>query len=354
LLKTGLDLGVGFLTSSPARSLIMEKGAVVGARVGEPGRETEIRAARGVVLATGGFPWDTARRAQMFPHTPTGQEHWSAAPPTNTGDGLRLGESAGGRVRMDGKSPAGWAPVSLVPRPDGTFGHYPHLGIDRGKPGTIMVRSNGERFCNEADSYSDVITALFNATPQGEQPEAWLICDHAALRRWGLGRVLPAPAPIGPWLRNGYLKKGDSVADLARQCGIKTASLEQTILRFNEGARVGVDIDFHRGEVAFNRGYGDPSRKPNPCLGPLQIAPFYGLRIVPGCLSTFAGMVTDANACVLDNQDNPIAGLYSVGNDMASIGAGNYPAGGFTLGPALTFGFIAAHHANNSVSLRCR
>jgi succinate dehydrogenase/fumarate reductase flavoprotein subunit len=297
------------------------------------------------VLAAGGFPHDTDRRAKLFPHVRTGQEHWSAAPTTNTGDGLRLGEKAGGHVRSDLKAAGGWVPVSLVPRGDGTFAHFPHLGLDRAKPGTIMVRQSGERFCNEADSYHDVTSALFRATRPSEVPVAWLICDHDALRRWGLGRVRPVPFPVRPWLRNGYLKKGPTIAELARACDIDAASLEGTIQRFNEGARVGSDPDFHRGETAFNRAYGDPARKPNPCLAPLKVAPYYAVKIVPGSLSTFAGLVTDSNARVLDGQGKPIPNLYAAGNDMSSIGAGSYPTGGFTLGPAMTFAFIAVHHA---------
>ena len=345
LLKSAVDLGVSVLTSAPAQSITMEGHSVCGAQVRISGKNIEVRASRGVVLAAGGFPHDASRRAELFPHAPTGEEHWSAAPRTNTGDGLRLGESAGGYVRTNLKAAAGWVPVSLVPLRDGTFAHFPHLGMDRAKPGAIMVSPCGERFCNEADSYHDVIAALFNATLPGEVPKAWLICDHAFLRRWGLGRVRPAPFPIRPWLRNGYLKIGRSVPELARSCRIEAAALEQTIARFNEGARLGSDTAFERGATPFNRGYGDPDQKPNPCLAPLDVGPFYAVKIVPGSLSTFAGVATDSNARVLDRQDQPIQNLYAVGNDMSSIGMGNYPTGGFTLGPAMTFGFVAAHHA---------
>jgi succinate dehydrogenase/fumarate reductase flavoprotein subunit len=345
LLKSAIDLGVNILTSAPAHSLVIEGNTVRGAKVRISDRDTEVLASRGVVLATGGFPHDSHRRAKLFPHAPTGQEHWSAAPTTNTGDGLRLGENAGGYVPGNLKAAGGWVPVSLVPRGDGTFAHFPHLGMDRAKPGAIMVLQSGERFCDEADSYHDVMSALFRATPPGEVPLAWLICDHAFLRRWGLGRVRPFPFPIWPWLRNHYLKKGRSIAQLARVCEMDPASLERAVGRFNEGARTGSDPDFQRGETPFNRVYGDPDCKPNPCLAPLEVAPFYAVKIVPGSLSTFAGLVTDSNARVLDRQCEPIPNLYAVGNDMSSIGAGNYPTGGFTLGPAMTFAFVAAHHA---------
>lgn len=345
LLKSALDLDVRILTSAPAHSLVVEDGAVRGVRIRHLGREAEVRASRGVVLATGGFPHDSGRRAGLFPHAPTGEEHWSAAPRTNIGDGLRLGESAGGHVRTDFRAAGAWAPVSQVPLPDGTFSHFPHLGMDRAKPGAIMVRSSGERFCNEADSYHDVMSALFAETPPGELPQAWLVCDHRFIRRWGLGRVRPAPFPIRPWLRNGYLKKGHTVRELAMECEIDPVSFERTLQRFGEFARQGRDPDFHRGETPFNRAYGDPEHEPNPCLGPIDTGPFYAVRILPGSLSTFIGLATDGHARVLDRQRRPIPGLYAVGNDMASIAGGSYPSGGFTLGPAMTFGFIAAHHA---------
>lgn len=345
LLKSAFDLGVEIRTSTCAASLVLENGAVAGARVRSSGRDLEVRAARGVVLAGGGFPHDVQRRAGLFPHAPTGQEHWSAAPRTNTGDGVRLGESVGARVRTDYRSPAVWIPVSLVPLPDGTAAHFPHLGMDRGKPGSIMVLSSGKRFCNEADSYHDVVAALLDATRPGDRPQAWMLCDHRFLRRWGLGRVRPFPFPIGPWRRNGYLKRGKSMADLARVCDIDPAALARTIERFNEAARRGVDPEFHRGETAFNLGYGDPECKPNASLAPLESGPFYAIRIVPGSLSTVAGLAADAGARVLDREGRPIPKLFAAGNDLASIAAGTYPSGGLCVGPAMVFGFIAAHGA---------
>jgi succinate dehydrogenase/fumarate reductase flavoprotein subunit len=304
-----------------------------------------IQSKRGVVLATGGFPHDLKRKAELFAHAPTGREHWSAAPETNTGDGLRLAESVGGAIRRDFKQAGGWVPVSLVPRKDGSIGRFPHL-VERAKPGLVMVRRDGRRFCNEADSYHDVMSALFALTPRGQSAEAWMICDRKFLRRYGLGRARPWPFPARPWISNGYLKTGQTLRELAQACGIDFAALEETLRIYNEGARIGIDPEFHRGQEPINRATGDPDQKPNPCVAPIQHAPFYALRVVAGSLSTFAGLRTDANARVLGSGQRPIPGLYAVGNDMASIMAGEYPAGGFTLGPAMTFGYIAAHHAS--------
>lgn len=344
LLKSADDLGIALLKETAAVELLRDGERIAGAVVERKGQRGTIRATRGVVLATGGFPHDLARKSALFPHAPTGREHWSAAPCSNTGDGLRLGEAAGGHVRTDLTHAGAWAPVSLVPKPGGEPGRFPHL-VERAKPGALMVRRDGRRFCNEADSYHDVMQALFTATPTGQPAQAWLICDHAFLRRYGLGRVRPRPFPIRPWLSNGYLKRGTTIAELASACGIDAHGLARTLEAYNAAAAEGRDPEFGRGDTPYNRIQGAADNQPNPCVAPLGPGPFYAVRIVPGSLGTFAGLKTDAQARVLDEHDAPIPGLYAVGNDMSSMMAGRYPAGGITLGPAMTFGYVAAHHA---------
>jgi len=344
LLKSADALGVRIMPATPARSLLREGTRVAGARVERDGTVIEIAARRGIVLACGGFPHDTERKAALFAHAPTGNEHWSAAPPSNTGEGIRLGEAVGGRLRTDLSDPGAWAPVSLVPHRNGSRGHFPHL-IERAKPGLIMVRSDGTRFANEADSYHDVMKALFAATPKGMPAEAWAICDAKFLKRYGLGRVRPPPFPVAPWIRNGYLKRGASIAALAQACDISAVGLAATIEHYNRFAARGEDPAFGRGDTPYNRVQGDAANLPNPCVAPIASSPLYAVKIVAGSLGTFAGLNTDEYARVLDGQAKPIEGLYAVGNDMASIMAGRYPSGGITLGPAMTFGYVAAHHA---------
>ncbi len=344
LLKSADDLGVRIITSARVNAPITSDGRVTGVRYTRDGTIREIQARRGVVLAAGGFPHDVARKAAMFPHAPTGREHFSAAPETNTGDGIRVGEAAGGHFRSDLSNAGAWAPVSLVPNADGRISRFPHL-LERAKPGLIMVRRDGRRFTNEANSYHDVMQALFDATPPGEPHAAWMIVDHAFQRRYGLGRARPRPFPISPWLRNGYLLRGTTISELAAACGIDAAGLEATIAATNSEAVHGRDTLFHRGGSSYNRIQGEPTLSPNPCVAPIVKAPFYAVKIVPGSLGTFAGLKTDAHARVLDASDQPIAGLYAAGNDMSSMMGGRYPAGGITLGPAMTFAYIAAHHA---------
>lgn len=344
LLKSADDTGVVLRHSAAVRRLLVENGRVCGVEAEVAGKITTFEARRGVVLAAGGFPHDLSRKAAMFAHAPSGREHHSAAPESNTGDGLSMGEAVGGRVRQDLTNAGAWAPVSLVPQGDGSLGRFPHL-IERAKPGLIMVTKDGKRFGNEANSYHDLMQDLFAAVPQGEPVECWMICDHAFQRRYGLGRARPRPFPTRQWVANGYLKKGETLSALANACGIDASAFEQTVANYNAGAVRGEDAAFGRGTTAYNRIQGDAEHAPNPCVAPLGRGPFYAVRIVPGSLGTFAGLATDHHSRVLGAGQAPIAGLFAVGNDMSSMMAGRYPAGGITLGPGMTFGFIAAHVA---------
>ncbi|WP_115788143.1 FAD-dependent oxidoreductase [Arthrobacter silvisoli] len=341
LLKSADDLGVDIRVSTPARRLLSdEDGRVTGAVVETPEGELQINAGRGVVLAAGGFPHDVRRRRELFPGTPTGREHWTLAPREASGDGITLAQAVGGRFTTAVKSPAAWCPVSLVPYRNGRTGVFPHI-MDRAKPGSIGVRSDGKRFVNEANGYYDYVEGLLAATPEGETVESWQIADSRFVRRFPLGMAKPLPVPLFPYLRSGYLKKGRTLEELAGKCGIDPAGLRETVERFNAHARAGVDPDFGRGGTPFNRYGGDPSNTPNPSLGPIDKGPFYAVRVVPGSFGTFAGLDTDGRSRVLNGDGEPIPGLYAAGNDQASVMGGHYPAGGINLGPALTFGYIA-------------
>ncbi len=351
LARSALDLNIPLWLSSPVRELIVENGAVRGARVTREGRTIEVRARRGVVLACGGFPHDVARRKAMFPHAPTGAEHFSPGPVGNTGDGLRLAESAGGRVENRLPNAAAWVPVSLTTRKDGSRGVMPHF-IDRAKPGVIAVMRDGRRFGNEGNSYHDFVQAMTKAAKPGEEIAAFLITDHKSLRKYGLGCVPPFPMPLSHHLRTGYLMRGATLAELAAKAGIDAKGLADTVTLFNKDAAEGRDPVFGKGSRAYNRYQGDALHGPNPCVAPLSDGPFYAIKVVIGDLGTYAGIVTDANARALDADGRVIPGLYAAGNDMASIMGGNYPGAGITLGPALTFGYIAGRHLADSAAER--
>ena len=344
LAKSCFDLGIPIYTKTGAKELTMQDGQIVGALADGPdGNTVHITAKRGVVLACGGFSHDVARIKQAYPHLQRGGEHLSPVPTGNTGDGARMAEQVGGVVDIRYTSTSAWMPVSRVPMGNGRFGVFPHL-LDRYKPGIIGVTRKGRRFCNESESYHDVGAAMIEACKDDTETAMWLVCDQATLSKYGLGYVKPAPMPIGKFIKNGYLIKGNTLAELAKNAGIDAAELEKTIAEYNQGAVKGQDLQFGRGTTAFNRYLADPENKPNPCVAPVGQGPYYAVKVIMGDLGTFDCIKTSVVGEVLDDADQPIPGLFSVGNDRASIMGGNYPGAGITLGPIMTFGYITGRH----------
>ncbi|WP_107312958.1 FAD-dependent oxidoreductase [Burkholderia metallica] len=339
LARSALALDIPILTSTPVRELMTQNGKVVGVRASG---DVRIAARHGVVLACGGFPHDLERIAQVYPHVKRGGEHLSPTPVGNTGDGVTMAEQVGGVVDLGFADASAWMPVSKVPFGKGRSGVFPHL-LDRYKPGVIGVLRNGRRFTNESNSYHDVGAALMRAC-EGEQETAmWLICDKVALGKYGLGYAKPAPMPVGPLLRNGYLVKGGTIGDLARCCGIDPDALEKTVDAYNRDAVRGEDSAFHRGSTSFNRYLADPDHTPNPCVAPISTGPFYAVKVLMGDLGTFDGIRTSVTGEVLRTDGSEIEGLYAVGNDRRSVMGGNYPGAGITHGPNMTFGYVTGN-----------
>ena len=327
LLRRGVDLRF----ETAATRLIFAEGRVQGVIAGGK----TLLARRGVVLASGGFSHDPALRAALLPAP---ARRFSAAFAGDSGDGIRLAREIGAAFARRGADAAFWTPVSTFTRDDGSVAIFPHTVTDRGKPGSIAVDEHGRRFVNEALSYHEFVRAMLGAG----MTRAFLICDHAFLRRYGLGPIAPIFPRPRRWIRRGYLTAAGDVGELARALGLDPAALTATIARFNEGAARGEDRAFGRGGDAYQRHLGDPDWRPNPCLAPLTAPPFYAITLHPADLGTSAGLATDASARVLDAAGAPIAGLYACGNDMSSVMDGAYPGPGITLGPALTFAYLAA------------
>lgn len=343
LAKSCFDLDIPIHTDTPVTELIVEDGVIRGAVVESGGHRQRINARKGVVLAAGGFARDQARTAAAYPHLRRGGEHFTPVPESNSGDGIDLGTGAGGRFDFRYPNTSAWMPVSKVATGGGTYTAFPHL-LDRYKPGIIAVLKNGRRFTNESESYHDVGEALIAACEGETETACWLIADHPTIRKYGLGHAKPAPVPLAGPLARGYLQKGRTLAELARNCGIDPEGLTKAVAEYNAGARHGEDPAFGRGRTAFNRYLADPEHRPNPCVGPVEQGPFYALKVIMGDLGTFDGLETTVEGQVLDRDGTPIAGLYAVGNDRASIMGGNYPGAGITLGPAMTFGYITGRH----------
>jgi len=300
-----------------------------------------LRARYGVVLAGGGFPADPDKRASNLP-SPVAQH--TAAAPTARGKTIDLGIAAGGTAGPPGRDNALWFPSSLWARPDGGLAVYPHIALDRAKPGSIAIDSTGRRFANEALSYHDFCRAIYDRGPAAVP--CWLIGDRDFLRRYGMGVIRPRTLRLKRYIAGGYLKHGADAAALARAICVPADALVESIARFNQLARSGQDRDFGRGETAYERANGDASRgEVNPCLGPVGLRDLYAVALWPTPLGTSRGLMASDDGEVLDAGGRPVPGLYVAGNDMQSCFAGEYPGAGAQIGQGMTFGWRVARHA---------
>jgi succinate dehydrogenase/fumarate reductase flavoprotein subunit len=338
LLLSALEKGVTLWRSAPMVRLVADDAGVQGAVVARDGKVVAVTARRGVVLATGGYGGNDAMRRAFLPLADAG---WSLQPETNTGDGIQAGSRAGGNVVGDNAANGIWAAISAMKDAHGRRVLYPHVFRDRAFPGFLMVDKAGRRFVNEGASYQ----ALGNVMIEKDIRSAWLICNHAALRTYGMGHVKPMPLPYKSFIRNGYLKTAATIPVLAERLGIDPATLGATVERFNRYARNGVDPDFHKGGDGYSAEQGDPTHTPNPAVGPVAPGPFYAIELVPGEFSTINGLETDASARVLGVDGRCVPGLYAVGVDANSVFRGTYPGSGASIGPGMTFGYVAALHA---------
>ena len=331
------------VTQTEVTELIQNEHGIQGVVLNQNGTRVSIRSKGGVVMASGGFNRHPTRRTELLPGA---SETWCPAGPGHTGRAQELALKAGAQLGQGGLTHAFWAPVSIRKRDDGSTAAFPHFVMDRGKPGMISVDSQGQRYVNESTSYH-----LFGLAMQAHHSTTpciptWLVCDAGALKRYGIGMIRPGGNGLAPFLADGYLKQGHTLQELAKQIEVPAEKLEATVARFNTLADQGVDTDFQRGTTDYQRANGDATWPgPNPCLGALKDGPFYAIALYPGDIGAATGLVANEHAQVLDGQGAVIPGLYACGNDMHSIMGGVYPAPGITIGPAITFGYLAAKHA---------
>ena len=331
------------VTQTEVTELIQNEHGIQGVVLNQNGTRVSIRSKGGVVMASGGFNRHPTRRTELLPGA---SETWCPAGPGHTGRAQELALKAGAQLGQGGLTHAFWAPVSIRKRDDGSTAAFPHFVMDRGKPGMISVDSQGQRYVNESTSYH-----LFGLAMQAHHSTTpciptWLVCDAGALKRYGIGMIRPGGNGLAPFLADGYLKQGHTLQELAKQIDVPAEKLEATVARFNTLADQGVDTDFQRGTTDYQRANGDATWPgSNPCLGALKDGPFYAIALYPGDIGAATGLVANEHAQVLDGQGAVIPGLYACGNDMHSIMGGVYPAPGITIGPAITFGYLAAKHA---------
>jgi succinate dehydrogenase/fumarate reductase flavoprotein subunit len=345
--------GVPLWLNSPMTELITDAdGTVTGAVVEQNGRQRRIRARRGVILASGGFDHDMEWRRQ---HLPVLEKDWSFGNPAAMGDGIRAGEKVGGSTEL--LDEAWWFPAICWPD-----GRLQFMLNERMMPSQFVVNGEGKRFINEAAPYMDFAHAMIDGQNSGvTHIPCWLITDIRSFHRYVVAGHLPipkvpfAPVPTGSkvpkaWLESGVVKEANSFSELAAKIGVPPANLRATAERFNELARKGHDDDFNRGDSAYDNYYGDPTL-PNPNLYPLGKPPYYAFQIILGDLGTSGGLRTDEFARVLRDDDTVVQGLYAVGNASAAVMGRSYAGAGATIGPAMTFGYVAAKHIASTTDI---
>jgi hypothetical protein len=311
-----------------------------------PRAEVPLRVRKAIVLACGGYSGGAAMRRQWMPPAAGAL---SVAYPGNAGAGIALARSLGAAVESDHAQPAFWMPVSSMIRPDGSRAVFPHIVLDRAKPGSLAVDGSGRRFTNEADSYHHFCEAMLRECDSKPGQRFFLVADREFVRRYGIGMVRPGSG-LDDFVRRGYLRRGGGPRALAAQLGLDAEAFSATLARYNALAASGSDEDFGRGRSALNRHNGDAAVAPNPCLRPLDTSELYAVELEVADLGTSIGLAADENARVLDAEGRAIAGLYACGNDMASMMRGAYPGPGTTLGPGMTFAWRAAQHIACGIS----
>ncbi|MGN9761746.1 3-oxosteroid 1-dehydrogenase [Streptomyces sp. SD31] len=332
-LRVGLrSAGVPVWLGTPLTDLYVESGAVAGAVVTRDGAPALVRARRGVIVGSGGFEHNAAMR-DRYQRAPIGTD-WTVGAKENTGDGIQAGARLGAALGL--MDDAWWGPS--IPLPD-----QPYFCLaERTLPGGLLINAAGARFVNEAAPYSDVVHTMYDVHDTSPAIPSWLIVDQNYRNRYLFKDVLPALPLPAAWYDSGAAHKAWTLDALATSIGVPATALRTTVDRFNSQALRGEDPDFHRGDSAYDHYYTDPSVRPDSCLAPLWLPPYYAFRIVPGDLGTKGGLLTDARARVLREDGSVIRGLYAAGNASAAVMGHSYAGAGSTIGPAMTFGYIAA------------
>lgn len=342
MLKLSLDNGIDIRPETPFQSFVVESGRVVGVVARHDGRSLRIGARRGVILNAGGFAHNDEMRTRYGRPGSAARTH---ANPGETGEVLVAAMELGAAV--DCMDEAIWVPTSLGPNgalPPGVetceeaIAHFAH-GFDISSPHSVIVDHQGRRFANEAGSYMEFGQRLHQRHKEiGGPVPAWAILESRHRKRYGWARHLGATPK--EWLDSGYMIQAGSIEELAGKTGIPVDNLKQTIERFNEFAKRGVDEDFHRGEAAFDQSRGDPS-SPSPNLGAIERPPFYAVRMFAGDVGTIGGIVTDADARALGEDGSVIPGLYVVGNTAAPAFGKRYIGAGTSIAAGMIFGYRA-------------
>ncbi len=347
LLKELTTRKVCFLLEVDTKKLLMnESGDVFGIQVVMNSENINISATNGVVLAGGGFPSNHQKYQEFLPRpTPL----YSPAFEGCQGETIDLGLAVGGVLGKSGLDNTLWFPSSVLYKNNGDVLVYPHIVLDRSKPGLIAVNSDGSRFVNEAVSYHEFVRAMYRTNAHTASIPSILICAKGFIWKYGFGLIRPRTISLSKYIKQGYLYEANSIEELAKKVGVNPMNLSHTIHKFNSDVTTGHDSDFAKGENVYDRSNGDPNHYPNPCLGSINGPPYYAIKVYPTPLGTSRGLVSNEYAQVVNSRGIPITGLYVCGNDMQSVMGGEYPGAGAQIGIAMTFGYLAARHSSGSM-----
>jgi 3-oxosteroid 1-dehydrogenase len=331
------DRDIPLWLNTAGKKLILENGRVIGIEAIKDGKTISIQAKKGVIFAAGGFERNRAMREKYQRHPISDQ--WTVGNVENTGDAIQMGLAAG--AALDFMEEAWW--MSTTPVPDSDLPYM--VLVERSLAGSIMVNAKGRRFTNEAAPYIDVVNAQYdNHSDDSSAIPAFIIADQRYHKKYPLGPIMPSTSPK-KYIENGFVKTASTIKELAEKCGIDPEGLADEVEKYNKLAEKGEDPEFRKGVNAIDRYYSDPSVKPNSCVAPLSKPPFYAIETWPGDLGTKGGLLTDGSARVLREDGSVIEGLYATGNCAASVMGATYPGAGGTIGPSMTFGYIAVLHA---------
>ncbi len=338
MLQAALREGIEIRTASPVKELILEDGAVVGVVTQKDGKEWRVGSRLGVLLNAGGFAQNQQMLDQYIPHV---RAQWTHAAEGDTGDMhrelMRIGAAMAQMNEMVGNQ-------MTIPPNMGPQGVQMQLA----KPHAFLVDQSGERYMNEGGSYMEFCQRMLERHETVPAVPSWWIMDSQFTARHMLAQTMPGSKKPDIWFEQGYLRKGNTIEDLAKACGMDPGKLKATTERFNGFVRKGRDEDFHRGDRAYDRWLGERTDSPLATLGTVEKGPFYATTVVPGNVGTFGGVVTDTQARVLRENGSVIPGLYATGTTTAAVMGHTYPGAGCSIGPAFTWGYVAAKHAISS------
>jgi 3-oxosteroid 1-dehydrogenase len=294
-----------------------------------------------VLVNAGGFARNQAMRDRFQPGT---SAKWTMAATSDTGEMIeemmRHGAAIAQMEEMVGTQ------LTLPPgTEDADFkGTAQSLTA---APHAILVDQSGVRYMNEGGSYMAYCKGMLERNTIVPAVPSWAVFDSQYLRKYMLAGTMPGSKKPKRWYEEGYLRKANTIEELAQGLKIDPATLKTTVERFNGFVARNRDEDFHRGERAYDRWLGDPYRKPSETLGAIERAPFYAVPVVPGDVGTYGGVVTDERARVLRGDGSVIRGLYATGVSTASVMGRSYPGAGSSVGPSFVWGYVAAKHAVN-------